>query len=144
VKLAEILDRINVVLEGCLIIFPIHPRTRKIFQALDKKYDRFEIVDPMSYLEFIYIVQHSIGVITDSGGITEETSVMNIPCITLRNSSERPETITLGTNELVTDLSTIGSYVQKMIHGDWKQAQPIKYWDGKTAERIVEVLSHLR
>ena len=111
---------------------------------MDKHYDRFEIVDPMSYLEFIYIVKHSIGVITDSGGITEETSVLNIPCITLRNSSERPETITLGTNELVQDLSLIGGYIQKMIHGDWKQAQPIKFWDGKTAERIVEVLSRLK
>ena len=78
--------------------------------------------------------------ITDSGGITEETSVMNVPCITLRNSTERPETITLGTNELVHDIELAAPYIDRMIRGEWKQTQTIPLWDGHTAERVVSAL----
>ena len=98
----------------------------------------------MSYLEFMFVVKNATGVVTDSGGITEETTVLNIPCITLRDSTERPETIRLGTNELVADHSFIKGYIERMIAGDWKQAQPIQYWDGKTAERIVQALNNIR
>ena len=122
----------------------MHPRTRKIFDAIGREYKQFIIVEPMSYLEFMFVVKHATGVVTDSGGITEETTVLNIPCITLRDSTERPETIRLGTNELVADHSFIKGYIERMIAGDWKQAQPIQYWDGKTAERIVEALNNVR
>ena len=98
----------------------------------------------MSYLEFMYAIRHAAGVVTDSGGITEETTVLNIPCITLRDSTERPETIRLGTNELVKDHTLIAGYIRKMINGEWKQTQPIKFWDGKTSERIVEALASMR
>jgi UDP-N-acetylglucosamine 2-epimerase (non-hydrolysing) len=143
-KLGNLLDRIHASLGDTLGLFPMHPRTRKIFDAIGKKYSQFLIVEPMSYLEFMYVVKHASGVVTDSGGITEETTVLNIPCITLRDSTERPETIRLGTNELVKDHNLIGSYIQKMIQGEWKQTQPIKYWDGKTAERIVESLYRIQ
>jgi len=140
IKLAALLDRIHHALDDCQVLFPMHPRTRKIFNATGREYRQFTIVEPMSYLEFMFVVKHATGVVTDSGGITEETTVLNIPCITLRDSTERPETIRLGTNELVADHTLIEGYIQKMIAGDWKQTQPIKYWDGKTAERIVEAL----
>ncbi len=97
----------------------------------------------MSYLEFMYVVKHAAGVITDSGGITEETTVLNIPCVTLRDSTERPETIRLGTNELIKDIDQLESHIHSMLAGQWKQAQQIKYWDGRTAGRIVEALSKL-
>lgn len=142
-KLSALLDRIHSSLEGCRVLFPMHPRTRKIFDAIGKAYDQFVIVEPMSYLEFMYSVRHAIGVITDSGGITEETTILNIPCVTLRDSTERPETIRLGTNELVSDPALLDGYIEKMIAGSWKQAQPIKHWDGKTAERIVAQLATL-
>lgn len=142
-KLAALLDHIHGSLDDCLVLFPMHPRTRKIFDAIGKKYKQFIIVEPMSYLEFMYAVKQASGVVTDSGGITEETTVLNIPCITLRDSTERPETIRLGTNELVTDLNRIEDYIRKMIRGEWKKAQPIKFWDGKTAERIVDALSSI-
>jgi UDP-N-acetylglucosamine 2-epimerase (non-hydrolysing) len=142
-KLSALLEKIHSALDETRIIFPMHPRTRKVFTMIGKNFDQFVIVDPMSYLEFMYVVKHATGVITDSGGITEETSVLNIPCITLRDSTERPETITLGTNELISDTSQLKEYIQKMIRGDWKQTQPIPYWDGKTAERIVHILSTL-
>lgn len=143
-KLSALLDRIHAALRDCRVLFPMHPRTRKIFDAIGRTYPQFTIVDPMSYLEFMYAVKHATGVVTDSGGITEETTVLNIPCITLRDSTERPETIRLGTNELVTDLSQLEGYIRKMIQGEWKKAQPIKYWDGRTAERIIEALTSIR
>ena len=142
-KLADLLDKIHGSLNDCLVLFPMHPRTRKVFDAIGKTYEQFVIVEPMSYLEFMYAVKNASGVVTDSGGITEETTVLNIPCITLRDSTERPETIRLGTNELVTDLSLLEGYIRKMIRGEWKQAQSIKYWDGKTAQRIVEALASI-
>ena len=125
------------------ILFPIHPRTRKVFETLDDTFKQIEILEPLGYLEFIYLIRQSAGVITDSGGITEEASILNIPCITLRDSTERPETITLGTNELVRDTTLLDAYIKKMIKGEWKQSQPIKYWDGRSAERIVETLLSL-
>lgn len=143
-KLAALLDRIHDALGDCRVLFPMHPRTRKIFNAIGREYKQFIIVEPMSYLEFMFVVKHATGVVTDSGGITEETTVLNIPCITLRDSTERPETIRLGTNELVADHKLLKGFMQKMISGDWKQAQPIKYWDGKTAERIVQALNNVR
>jgi UDP-N-acetylglucosamine 2-epimerase (non-hydrolysing) len=118
-KLAGLLDRIHHATGETLVIFPMHPRTRKVFDAIGKQYDRFIIVEPMSYLEFMYAVKNATGVVTDSGGITEETTVLNIPCITLRDSTERPETITLGTNELIADLNLLEAYIRKMIKGEW-------------------------
>ncbi|MGK2864633.1 MAG: non-hydrolyzing UDP-N-acetylglucosamine 2-epimerase [Chitinophagaceae bacterium] len=144
VKLSTLLDKIHTELQDCKVLFPMHPRTRNIYKAIGKEYKNFEIVEPMSYLEFIYVVKNSAGVITDSGGITEETSILNIPCITLRDSTERPETIRLGTNELISDPALLPPFIKRMIHGEWKQAQPIKFWDGKTAERIVQALNSIR
>jgi UDP-N-acetylglucosamine 2-epimerase (non-hydrolysing) len=98
--------------------------------------------EPLGYLEFNYLVKNAKGVITDSGGITEEASVMNIPCITLRDNTERAETIHLGTNELVgTDPKKLKPYLEKIMTGSWKQYQGIPMWDGKTAERIVTILA---
>ena len=97
----------------------------------------------MSYLEFNYLVQNAKAVITDSGGISEETTVMNVPCITLRNSTERPETIEIGTNELVgTDPDKIKLAMLKIISGNWKKGSVPKFWDGLTADRIVRHISN--
>jgi len=99
------------------------------------------MVDPMGYLEFNYLVQNSKAVITDSGGITEETTVMGIPCMTLRDNTERPETISIGTNELLgTDPVAIPPAMEKLFSGNWKKGGIPEKWDGKTAERIVEIL----
>ncbi|MEQ8424350.1 MAG: UDP-N-acetylglucosamine 2-epimerase (non-hydrolyzing), partial [Cyclobacteriaceae bacterium] len=86
---------------GLPVIFPVHPRTRKNFDQL-KRTPQFVIpTDPLSYLEFIYLIKNAKGVITDSGGVQEETTVLGIPCLTLRNNTERPETVTIGTNEMI-------------------------------------------
>jgi UDP-N-acetylglucosamine 2-epimerase (non-hydrolysing) len=133
----EIVENTN----GLPIIFPIHPRTAKIFTELSIDTPNLKIVDPMGYLEFNYMVEHSMAVITDSGGITEETTVMGIPCITLRNNTERPETCTIGTNELIgTDPKNIKPALDKLFAGNWKKGGIPEKWDGKAAERIVDCL----
>jgi len=127
-----------------LVIFPMHPRTRKIFHSLNLNLRNIVVDEPLSYLEFIHLIKNSKGVITDSGGITEETTVLNIPCITLRDNTERPETIQFGTNELVgTNPENIPPFIKKMINGNWKSGTIPKLWDGKTAERIVSIISTL-
>ena len=137
----------NRILHGCgqhKIIFPIHPRTKKNLDL--SKFDTSKVFfcDPLGYLEFIYLVKHAKGVITDSGGITEEASYLNIPCMTLRENTERPETTTLGTNELVgNDPDKIDFYIQKMINGDWKEGKVPKLWDGKASQRIVDIIVQL-
>jgi UDP-N-acetylglucosamine 2-epimerase (non-hydrolysing) len=102
------------------------------------------LVEPLGYLEFNYLVKHAKGVLTDSGGITEETTVMKVPCITLRDNTERPETIDMGTNELIgTEPKKIKPALEKLFAGRWKQGQIPEKWDGKAAERILKVLELL-
>lgn len=126
------------------IIFPVHPRTAKILTGLGISHDRLHYVEPLSYLEFNYLVKNAKAVITDSGGITEETTVMGVPCLTLRDNTERPETITLGTNELVgTNPKSLKPYLDKLMEGDWKKGGLIPLWDGETSSRIVNILLHL-
>lgn len=123
------------------LIFPVHPRTKKILTELEINHPRLFMVDPMSYLEFNYLVNRSLAVITDSGGITEEATVMKIPCMTLRDNTERPETITIGTNELIgTDPKNIAPAMHKLFSGDWKKGDIPELWDGNAASRIVEIL----
>lgn len=123
------------------LIFPVHPRTKKILTELGINHPRLFMVDPMSYLEFNYLVKGSLAVLTDSGGITEEATVMRIPCMTLRDNTERPETITIGTNELIgTDPENIAPAMHKLFSGDWKKGDIPELWDGNAASRIVEIL----
>jgi UDP-N-acetylglucosamine 2-epimerase (non-hydrolysing) len=126
---------------GLPLIFPVHPRTAKVLQGLGIDAPQLHLVDPMGYLEFNYLVQHAKAVITDSGGITEETTVMGVPCMTLRNSTERPETVDLGTNELLgIDPKAIGPAMEKLFNGNWKKGSIPPLWDGQTSGRIVEKL----
>ena len=141
-KLQKTMQEIVNNVQGLPIIFPIHPRTAKIFKDLGIKASNLHIVEPMGYLEFNYMVQHSLVVITDSGGITEETTVMGVPCITLRDNTERPETCTIGTNELIgTNPDTIKPTLENLFAGKWKKGGIPELWDGKAAERIVEILT---
>ena len=126
------------------VIFPMHPRTKKIFDEIERPFKNLYITGPMEYLYFIFLVKNALGVITDSGGITEETTVLGVPCMTLRDSTERPETVTIGTNEMVgTDPQNIVPYMQKLVNGQWKKGKIPNLWDGKTADRIVSIISSL-
>lgn len=123
------------------IIFPVHPRTKKILEGLDLAFDNLHYVDPMGYLSFNYLVAKAFAVLTDSGGITEETTVMNVPCITLRNTTERPETCEIGTNILVgRSPEKISEAFNILISGNWKNGIIPELWDGHAAKRIVSEL----
>ena len=133
----EITDNVR----GESVVFPIHPRTAKIYKEIGITAPNLHIVEPLGYLEFNYLVEHAHAVITDSGGITEETTVMGVPCMTLRDNTERPETCTVGTNELLgTDPKAIKPALDQLFAGNWKKGGIPYLWDGKTAQRIVEVL----
>jgi UDP-N-acetylglucosamine 2-epimerase (non-hydrolysing) len=127
------------------VILPAHPRTRKVLNELELKDTNLFLIDPLNYLSFNYLVKHAMAVITDSGGITEEATVMNIPCMTLRDSTERPETVDIGTNELLgRDPGKIKPAMQKLFEGNWKKGHIPEKWDGNAAERIVEKLANVR
>jgi UDP-N-acetylglucosamine 2-epimerase (non-hydrolysing) len=138
---SKLLNQIVEQAKGAPIIFPVHPRTQKILNDANLTFENLHYVNPQGYLAFIYLVQNAKAVLTDSGGITEEASVLNVPCITFRNSTERPETIHLGTNTLVgSDPSKIDSAFELLHSGSWKQAKPIPKWDGEASQRIVECI----
>lgn len=140
-QLAAILNEIELNAGDYPIVFPVHPRTRKNMEQFGLALNRVHLNEPLGYLEFNYLVKHACGVITDSGGITEETTVIGVPCVTLRNSTERPETITEGTNVLIgTDPSRLGPEIGKMVKRDWKKGSIPELWDGHAAERIVDVI----
>ncbi len=140
-NLKELMHEITTNSNNLPIIFPMHPRTAKIYAELGINAPNLRIVDPLGYHEFNYLVQHAKGVITDSGGITEETTVLGIPCITLRDNTERPETVEIGSNELIgTNPKAIKPYLEKMLNNNWKKSAIPEKWDGKAAERIVAVL----
>lgn len=143
-SLRKLLSLINDNVGDKKVIFPMHPRTKKMFDQLGISFEKLHIAGPMPFLQFIYLIKNAAGVVTDSGGITEETTVMGVPCLTLRNSTERPETVTIGTNEIVgTNPENIVPYLQKLVAGDWKKGGIPELWDGKTADRIVEIIDRL-
>ena len=130
--------------KGMPIVFPVHPRTAKNLKTIGIDAPNLFMIEPLGYLEFNYLVKNAFAVVTDSGGITEETTVMKVPCMTLRDNTERPETITIGTNELVgTNPKNIAPFMAKLHSGNWKLGSIPKLWDGKTSERIVADLLNL-
>jgi UDP-N-acetylglucosamine 2-epimerase (non-hydrolysing) len=143
-KLKELMNEITSNVNGVPIIFPMHPRTAKVYKEIGITADNLFIVDPLGYHEFNYLVERAMGVVTDSGGITEETTVMGVPCITLRDNTERPETIEIGTNELIgTNPKAVKPCLEKLFSGKWKEGRIPEKWDGKAAERIVAILNKL-
>lgn len=144
-QLKALLDEIIAHSNGLPLIFPVHPRTAKILAGLGVSHPRLHTVEPLGYLEFNYLVEKAKAVLTDSGGITEETTVMGIPCMTLRDNTERPETITVGTNELLgTDPIAVAPALKKLFAGQWKTGGIPELWDGQTGPRIVQHLLKLQ
>lgn len=129
---------------GLPVVFPVHPRTAKTLKQASALPANVRTVEAQPYLEFNYLVKHARAVITDSGGITEETTVMGVPCLTLRDTTERPETISIGTNELIgTDPSRLRPALDRLFAGDWKKGGVPEKWDGRTGPRIVAELARL-
>ncbi len=140
----RLLAAIGEATRGQLVVFPVHPRTAKNLREIADVPANIRLVDPQPYLEFNYLVKHAKAVITDSGGVTEESTVMGVPCLTLRNTTERPETVTIGSNELIgTDPLNLKPFLDRLFAGKWKVSGIPEKWDGKTGYRIVEVLEKL-
>jgi UDP-N-acetylglucosamine 2-epimerase (non-hydrolysing) len=141
------------------VIFPCHPRTRENIQKFglknhvkdvlsenysDQSYLKcgIYIVDPLGYNDFLYLWKDSLFVLTDSGGLQEETTAARIPCITLRENTERPVTAEIGTNTVVgSDMKLLNKTVESIVEGSYKKGIIPKFWDGKAAERIVEIIN---
>ena len=140
-QLVSLITKLTSLAKDYPIIFPVHPRTKKLLEGLNLNFNNLHYIDPLGYLEFNYLVKHAFAVLTDSGGITEETIVLNVPCLTLRENTERPETCEIGTNVLVGNDSTkIENAFKTLFSGTWKQGQIPELWDGKAAHRITNHL----
>lgn len=126
------------------IIFPIHPRTRKqleTHQILPKETKNFHLIEPQGYFDFLYLQKNAKIVLTDSGGVQEETTFLQIPCFTLRANTERPITISRGTNMLVgNDYDLLKNEFQKVLHNQHSKGNIPELWDGKASERIAQII----
>jgi UDP-N-acetylglucosamine 2-epimerase (non-hydrolysing) len=140
--LTGMLETLNSVSAELTVVFPVHPRTRQRMSQLKSSYGRtIRLLDPLPYLEFLALQQCAAVVITDSGGIQEETTFLGVPCLTVRENTERPITVELGTNEVVgRDLGHIASAIEKVLRGARKPAVVPPFWDGHAAERIADVI----
>lgn len=128
------------------IVFPIHPRTEKNIARFGleervKSLRNLKLLPPVGYLDFMQLMRNAKFVMTDSGGIQEETTYLRIPCLTLRENTERPITADVGTNEVVgTDIAKISALVERLLAGRWKKGRIPELWDGQAAQRIVQIL----
>ena len=143
--LGQLLQAIEEVQRDLKIVFPVHPRTRKTLAGPElasrmARMKNVQLVDPLGYLEFLHLVSQARIVLTDSGGIQEETTILKVPCLTLRENTERPITVEMGTNRLVgTDpAKIIQAFADCMAGGTTPRVPPL--WDGQAAGRIVEIL----
>ncbi len=139
--LINLIEGIDKMVGGMKIIFPIHPRTKAILGDNDLNLKNIIFVEPQGYLNFIYLIKNSFAVITDSGGISEETTVLGIPCFTMRDNTERPETIEIGTNILVgTSIENLEKSYQSFLSNPKEKSEIPEFWDGKASERITEIV----
>ena len=141
-KLSEFLSVLDRIASDLPLVFPIHPRTRsRLDQNGFAPLRSLRLVEPMGYLEFLGAMKHARIIITDSGGIQEEASFLNVPCVTARDNTERPITVELGSNVLAgSDPEAVYRAAMEQLQNP-KQAQKIPLWDGRAAERIVGVLA---
>lgn len=144
-QMKAILELLGAVSEKLPVLFPVHPRTRAQLQqtGVNENITGLHLIESMNYLEFIVHLQHAALVITDSGGVQEETTALKVPCTTLRKNTERPVTIEVGTNQLMhePDARQILPLLDKARSGRWKAGKIPDLWDGHAAERIVDILT---
>jgi UDP-N-acetylglucosamine 2-epimerase (non-hydrolysing) len=140
-SLVDMLRGIDTMVGDKKVIFPIHPRTKAILGEQNLSFKNILTVDPQGYLNFMYLIKNSFAVITDSGGISEETTVLGIPCFTLRTTTERPETIEIGTNHLIgTSIATLEKVFSEFLQSEPRKAGIPELWDGQASERIIDII----
>jgi UDP-N-acetylglucosamine 2-epimerase (non-hydrolysing) len=126
------------------VVFPVHPRTRKRIADFGIDVSKLNLLEPLPYIEFLSLQRRATAVVTDSGGIQEETTYLNVPCLTLRGNTERPVTVTVGTNILVgQDGATLRAELSKILDGKPKRGSVPPLWDGRAGQRIAEILNKL-
>ncbi len=144
--LQQIIGTLNELSRDIQVIFPIHPRTRASLEELGSlpNGDDLKLTEPLGYLEFLALQKNAVAVITDSGGIQEEATFLNVPCLTVRENTERPVTVEIGTNVLVgRDMSLLTQQVRSILKGNVKTGSIPPLWDGHAGERVAEIVSHL-
>ena len=140
-SLQEILQALLEVNQQLEVIFPVHPRTRQRIEQFGINIEKLHLLEPLPYIEFLALQRRAAVVITDSGGIQEETTYLGVPCLTLRSNTERPVTVSLGTNVLIgDDLGRLSFELAKILEGKGKKGALPPLWDGHAAERIAEAL----
>ena len=142
--LEGIMDTLQDIAAKIPILFPIHPRTRKRLQEIDYRVrnPNLQLIDPVGYIEFLALQKNARLVVTDSGGIQEETTYLGVPCLTVRNNTERPVTVTVGTNTLVgQDMSRLRREVNRILGGVYKKGSVPPLWDGHASERIANIIA---
>lgn len=143
--LKRVFHSLNKYAEQMKVVFPVHPRTRqniKVYGIEESISQNIILTEPIGYIDFLALIKKAGLIITDSGGIQEESTYLGVQCITVRNNTERPVTVEIGTNQLVgTDWNLVDSAVEKILSGEIKKGEIPELWDGKAAERIVEVLA---
>lgn len=145
-QLRDIVTSLNNVSKKIKLFFPIHPRTRKQLDQLKdiQLGENITLIDPLGYIDFMNLVYYSKFVITDSGGIQEETSYLDIPCLTLRENTERPITITNGTNTLIgKNYGLLQKSISAILNNKYKHSKKLKKWDGKAAARIAKIITKI-
>lgn len=149
-QLQAVVELIKKVSQRLTIILPLHPRTRNKLQQHDlleslTQIENLKLLEPQGYLEFLHLMKHSALIITDSGGIQEESTFLKIPCLTIRDTTERPVTITLGTNELIPELNIkfINDRVEQLLENEQEESTIPPFWDGRSAERILNTILDL-
>ncbi|GEP50044.1 UDP-N-acetyl glucosamine 2-epimerase [Flavobacterium noncentrifugens] len=140
-SLQKLLLGIDALANGKKVIFPVHPRTKAILENTNIDFKNIIYVEPQGYLAFMYLIKNSFAVITDSGGISEETTVLGIPCFTMRTTTERPETTTIGTNVLVgISIENLEKEFHLFLQNGKRNGGIPNLWDGKASERIIDIL----
>ena len=140
-SLQKLLLGIDALANGKKVIFPVHPRTKAILENTNLEFKNIIYAEPQGYLAFMYLIKNSFAVITDSGGISEETTVLGIPCFTMRENTERPETQTIGTNTLVgISIENLEKEFKLFLKNGKRESGIPELWDGKASERIIEIL----
>jgi UDP-N-acetylglucosamine 2-epimerase (non-hydrolysing) len=142
--LKGIVDALLEVNEKLRVIFPVHPRTRQRISTFGLDGSKLHLLDPLPYMEFLHLQQKATVVITDSGGIQEETTYLGVPCLTVRHNTERPITVTMGTNIIIgKDRNRLRDELAKIVAGNAKKGSIPPLWDGQAGERIADVLKSL-
>jgi UDP-N-acetylglucosamine 2-epimerase (non-hydrolysing) len=144
--LAALVDTLGEIAERLPLVFPIHPRTQNRMADLNLQFasQNVRLIEPIGYLDFLALQKHAAVVVTDSGGVQEETTYLGVPCITVRENTERPVTVTEGTNVLIgQDLDRLREQVESILAGQASEGRRPALWDGSASKRIAEVIGRV-